>query len=218
MTISLPAAPCHTKTADWLKYNIAKSPLWKQYIYLVLNGKSSSFWKIRKGCKEHSHWRSINIIVFRLSFFAAWIEICPEDWQQTLCSCLTITMSSQHSPGSPMSEGDVLEIKNSIFIQTNIIKWLDFTKFSHFLFPCLLRHFCTVIIKASEFTFISMVFVRTKLFVLFKLSHCFDLNVGLEDIKSKRSSQRKNSSSPDDKSLPVSLHVERAGSWDLLRV
>ena len=35
-----------------------------------------------------------------------------------------------------MSEGDVLEIKNSIFIQTNIIKWLDFYEIqSFFSFP-----------------------------------------------------------------------------------
>ena len=89
---------------------------------------------------------------------------------------------------------------------------IRFYEIQSFFISLSLKAFCTVIIKASEFTFISMVFVRTKLFVLFKLSHCFDLNVGLEDIKSKRSSQRKNSSSHDDKSLPVSLHVERAGS------
>ena len=40
-----------------------------------------------------------------------------------------------------MSEGDVLEIKNSIFIQTNIIKWLDFYEIQSFFFPCHLKHF-----------------------------------------------------------------------------
>ena len=65
--------------------------------------------------------------------------------------------------------------------------------------------------KASDFTLI--VFVWTKLFVLFKLSHCFDLNVGLKKTLNQNEAVReKNSSSPDDKSLPVSLRVERAGA------
>ena len=58
-----------------------------------------------------------------------------------------------------MSEGDVLEIKNSIFIQTNIIKWLDFYEII-FYFLKSLGIFFTVIMKASDFTFISILFVQ----------------------------------------------------------
>ena len=153
--------------------NNTSCPLW---------GRSSSFLKIRKGCKEHSLWRIINIIVFHFCRMNRNVPGRLTTDFVSMSQCLTITTFSRLS--SPMSEGDVLEIKNSIFIQTNIIKWLDFYEIQSFFFPCLLKHFHFFIPRAKvERLFYKLldlpfsIFVWTKLLVLhyLKLSYCWVL-------------------------------------------